>query len=85
MLLRVTWFPDFRKFYAERHLYLAVVSATEQFGGVEYARYSLASWRAAQFDCYRSSVWRVLTDPILRRQIARGGDLHLLTRFLRGR
>ena len=44
---------------------MAVISATEQLRGVSNARYTLASWRAAQRDCYRGFVWRVLADAIL--------------------
>jgi hypothetical protein len=46
---------------------MAVISTSEQFRGVSYARDSLASWRAAQRDYYRGFVWRVLADRILRK------------------
>jgi hypothetical protein len=65
---------DSAYFCTERRFFVAVVSPTEQFRGVSYARDSLASWRAAQRDCYRGFVRRVLADRILRKTVARGGD-----------
>lgn len=64
---------DSGNFYSERRFFMGVISATQQLNGVSYARYTLASWRAAQRDCYRGFVWRVLADAFLVRTVARGG------------
>lgn len=65
---------------------MAVIIAIGQFRGVSYARDSLASWRAAQRDCYRGFVWRVLAERVLRKRPLRVVEIEISSRaFLHAR
>jgi hypothetical protein len=59
---------------------VAVIITTEQFRGVSYACDSLASWCAAQRDCYRGFVWRVLAERVLRNRPSRVVEIEISSR-----